>query len=450
MGMNTTNFWNRKYMTIGQEELEGLRLDKLRKQLKYECGRSEYYRDRIQGADIIPEKLKSLEQLQGIPVFTKEDHRKSQEESLRRLGHPYGLHVCAPMDKVVQVNATSGTTGMPTFYTFTRKDLQVNSECTARALWWAGVRPGDTVLLGFALSMFVGGVPLAIAIQYLGAKVLPVGAEGGTRRLLEFANLTKPTHMILTPSFAEFLIEKCPEILGKDVRELGIKTLICGGEAGAGDPAVRSKLEEAYGSKVYDWMGGAYGFMSICCDNHQGMHIVSPDHMLLELIDPDTKTTLAVTDGAVGNVAYTSLSWEAGPILRYDMGDVTQVFTGPCSCGITGVRLKVIGRSDDMLIVKGINVYPTAVKNIVTEFCPRTTGEARVVIDQPGPTVPAPLLIKVEHRKSEQNLSGLKGDIEQRLSDVLRFKADVELVPEGFFQRSSTKTKLVEKRFERG
>lgn len=447
--MSTTNFWNKKYMTIGQEKLEGLRLDKLRKQLKYECDSSEYYRDRIQGADIVPEKLASLEQLKGIPVFTKDEHRKSQEESLRQMGHPYGLHVCAPMDKVVQVNATSGTTGIPTFYTFTRKDLEVNSECTARALWWAGVRPGDTVLLAFALSMFVGGVPLAIAIQYLGAKVLPVGAEGGTRRLLEFANLTKPTHIIFTPSFAEFLIEKCPEILGKDIKELGFRTLICGGEAGAGDPAVRAKLEAAYGANVYDWMGGAYGFMSICCENHQGMHIVSPDHMYLELIDPDTKQTLTMHDGAVGNIAYTSLDWEAGPILRYDMGDVTQVFTSPCSCGLTGTRLKVIGRSDDMLIVKGINVYPAAVKNIVTEFFPRTTGEMRVVIDQPGPKVPAPLLIKVEHRAMEQDLPELKNQIEQRLSDVLRFKADVELVPEGFFERTSTKAKLVEKRFEK-
>lgn len=447
--MSTGDFWNSKYMTMGQKRLEELHLEKLRKQLKYEYDYSEYYRNRIQAAGIVPEKLKSPQELEGIPVFTKEEHRKSQEESLRRYNHPYGLHVCAPMDKVVQVNATSGTTGIPTFYTFTRKDLQVNSECTARALWWAGVRPGDTVLLAFALSMFVGGVPLAIAVQHLGAKVLPVGAEAGTRRLLEFADLTKPTHIIFTPSFAEYLIEKCPEILGKNVAELGIRTLICGGEAGAGDPAIRAKLENAYGAKVYDWMGGAYGFMSICCENHQGMHIVSPDHMYLELIDPDAKTALAMTDGAVGNIAYTSLDWEAGPILRYDMGDVTQVFTDPCSCGMTGVRLKVIGRSDDMLIVKGINVYPTAVKNIVTEFFPRTTGEMRVVIDQPGPKVPAPLLIKVEHGTTEQDLPILKSQLEHRLSDVLRFKADVKLVPEGTFERTATKTKLVEKCFEK-
>jgi phenylacetate-CoA ligase len=298
--------------------------------------------------------------------------------------------------------------------------------------------------------MFVGGLPLAQAIQHLGAKVLPIGAEGGTRRLLEFANLTRPTHMILTPSFAEYLAEKSPEILGKKIKELGIRTLICGGEPGAGDPAVRARLEAGYGAKIYDWMGGAYGFMSICCENYQGMHIVSQDYAYLELIDPETKQTLKMEDGAVGNIAYTSLDWEAGPILRYDMGDVTQVFTSPCGCGLAGVRLRILGRSDDMLIVKGINVYPAAVKNVISEFSPRTTGEMRIVLDQPGPKIPAPLYIKVEHGKREQDLSRLKSDIEGRIHDALRFKGEVMLVPEGSLERTSTKAKLIEKQFEKG
>jgi phenylacetate-CoA ligase len=447
--MGSKDFWDERNMTIDRKEMEKIQLEKLKKQLRYEYDSSPFYRNRIEAADIIPEKLKSLEELQKIAVFTKDEHRKSQEESLKEFGHPYGLHVCTPTDKVVLVNATSGTTGIPTFYTFTKNDLQINNECTSRALWWAGVRPGDTVLVGFALSMFVGGVPLVEAIQHLGAKALPIGAEGGTKRLLEFANLTRATHMVLTPSFAEHLDGKCPETLGKEIKELGFRALICGGEAGAGDPAVRAKLEGAYGAKIYDWMGGAYGFMSICCENYQGMHHVSPDHTILELVDPETKETLKMEDGAVGNIAYTSLDWEAGPILRYDMGDVTQVFTSACSCGLKGVRLKVIGRSDDMLIVKGINVYPTAVKNLVTEFHPRTTGEIRIVLDEPGPKVPAPLLIKVEHGKDEKDLLKLKSDVEARIHDVMRFKAEVELVPGGTLGRTSTKAKLIEKRFEK-
>lgn len=446
--MATNKFWDERHMAMEKREIEKVQIQKLKKQLRYEYDSSPYYRERIEAAKIVPEKMGSLEELQKIAVFTKEEHRKSQEESLERFSHPYGLHVCAPMDKVVCISATSGTTGIPTFYTFSKNDILTNNECTSRALHWAGVRPGDTVLLAFALSMFVGGVPLAQAIQHCGAKVLPVGAEGGTRRLLEFANLARPTHIIFTPSFAEYLNEKSQETIGKEIKALGIRTLICGGEAGAGDPAVRAKLEAAYGAKVYDWMGGAYGFMSICCENHQGMHHVSPDHTVLELIDSETKETLKMEDGAVGNIAYTSLDWEAGPILRYDMGDVTQVFTSPCGCGLTGVRLKVIGRSDDMLIVKGINVYPMAVKNVVMDFFPRTTGEMRIVIREPGPKVPAPLHVKVEHGQEERDLPKLKSDLEGKIHDVLRFKAEVELVPGGSIERTTTKAKLIEKHFE--
>jgi phenylacetate-CoA ligase len=439
-------FWDEPAMTMSPDELSQLQLGKLRNQLRYEIDRSDYYRERIAAAGLDPEGLESLEQLDAIALFRKDEHRRSQEASLSELGHPYGLHLCAGLDEVLCVNATSGTTGIPTFYTFTRKDLLTNSECTSRALWHAGVRPGDTVLHGFALSMFVGGLPLAAAIQHLGAKVLPVGAEGGTDRLLQFAELARPSHMILTPSFAEHLIEKCPSVLGREVGELGLRALICGGEPGAGDPAVRSKLEGAYGAKIYDVMGGAYGYMSVSCDHHCGMHVVSQDHACLELIDPESSRALPIEDGAVGTIAYTSLDWEAGPILRYDMRDVTQVFTGTCACGLPGFRLKIIGRADDMLIVKGINVYPAAVKNLVAEFFPRTTGEIRIVLHETGPKVTPPLHLEVEHGQDEKELADLKADIEARAHDVLRFSATVQMVAPGSLGRTATKSKLIERR----
>jgi phenylacetate-CoA ligase len=252
--------------------------------------------------------------------------------------------------------------------------------------------------------------------------------------------------MILTPSFAEHLIERCPGVLGKEVGELGLRALICGGEPGAGDPAVRSKLEGAYRTKIYDVMGGAYGYMSVSCDNHCGMHVVSPDHAYLELIDTDSGRAVPIEDGAIGTIAYTSLDWEAGPILRYDMGDVTQVFTEPCACGLPGFRLKIIGRADDMLIVKGINVYPAAVKNLVAEFFPRTTGEIRIILHEDGPKVTPPLHLEVEHGQDEKQLGELKADIETRAHDMLRFSAKVELVPAGSLDRTATKAKLIERR----
>lgn len=443
-------FWNKEAMTMDQAQRERVQLEKMRKQLRYVYDASPYFRDRLDSAGVVPEKLKSLEEIQKIPRFTKDDHRLSQEASMKELGHPYGLHLCAPVDKVVSVSATSGTSGLPTFYAFTKKDLETNGECTARMLWVAGVRPGDAVVLGFALSMFVGGMPMAYGIQYMGATAVPVGAEAGTRRFLEFASLVRPKAMVLTPSFAEYLAEKCPEILDKEIRDLRIGSLICGGEAGAGDPAVRARLSEAYGgAKVYDIIGGAYGYMAVSCDYHQGQHIITPDYEYQELVDPETKELVKIEDGATGSMVHTSLDWDGAPCVRYDIGDITQIFTEPCPCGITGWRQKVLGRADDMLIVKGINIYPAAVKNVVMEFFPRTTGEMRVVIYQPGPKVPAPLELIVEQGASETDLPKLKQEIESRLTDVLRFKADVKLVPDGTLERTEKKTKLVEKRYER-
>jgi phenylacetate-CoA ligase len=179
------------------------------------------------------------------------------------------------------------------------------------------------------------------------------------------------------------------------------------------------------------------------------MHLVSPDYAYLELVNPETNETVKMEDGANGALATTSLDWEAGPILRYNMGDVAQVFTSPCRCGLTGLRIKVLGRSDDMLKVKGIIVYPAAVKNLVTGFFPRTTGEIRIILDQPGPNAPAPLPIQVEYSKDEKDLPNLKAELEARMHDVLRFRADVTLMPEGTFERTSTKTKFIEKRFEK-
>ena len=181
--------------------------------------------------------------------------------------------------------------------------------------------------------------------------------------------------MILTPSFAEYLAKQCPEILKKEIKDLRIGSVLCGGESGAGDPAVRARLSEAYGgAKIYDIMGGAYGFMAVSCDYHQGQHIITPDYEYSELVDSETKAPIKIEDGAIGSFVHTSLEWEGAPCLRYDMGDITQIFTSTCPCGITGLRQKVLGRADDMLIVKGINVYPAAVKNLVMEFFPRTTG----------------------------------------------------------------------------
>jgi phenylacetate-CoA ligase len=435
---------------LSGEALRGLQLQRLRQQLAYLYNHSDYYRARIDQAGVKPEAIHSFEDIHPIPCFDKNQHRESQEVSLREQGHPYGLHLCAPLEKVIGVQATSGTTGVPTFYTFTKHDYEVNDEVIARTLWRIGLRPGDAVMYGFALSMFVGGAPWLRAMQEMGLRVIPVGAEGGTARLLQFTQLTRPKALLCTPSLAEHLIERAPELIGAEVASLGFKVLMCGGEPGAGDPTVRARLEAAYGAEVFDGMGGAWGFFMVSCREHQGMHIVSPDLCLVEAIEPKTGQAVPIEDGTVAEMAFTALDWEAGPILRYNMGDTAEFLTMPCPCGLPGTRYRILGRADDMLIVKGINVYPAAVRNVVASFAPRLTGAMRIVLDAPGPKVTPPLLLRVEYGPdvSQDDLPALSVELEGRIHDLLRFRSQIELMPSGSLERSAHKTRLIIKRYE--
>lgn len=442
--------WNPEGELLSGEQLLSHQLHRLREQLAYLYENSGYYRRRLDQSGLEPSSIQSLEDIHAIPCFDKNQHRESQEASLKEQGHPFGMHLCAPLEKVIGVQATSGTTGLPTFYTFTHHDYEINNEVIARALWRIGLRPGDTVLHGFALSMFVGGAPWLVAMQAMGLQVIPVGAEGGTERLLQFAQLTNPKAMLSTPSFAEHLITRSPEVIGAGVASLGIQVLMCGGEPGAGDPAVRSRLENAYNAEVFDGMGGAWGFFMISCRQHQGMHIVSPDLSLVEAIDPESGQPVSIEHGTVAEMAFTALDWEAGPILRYNMGDIAEFLTEPCACGLPNTRYRILGRADDMLIVRGVNVYPAAVRNVVASFFPDVTGAMRIVLDEPGPKVKSPVLLQIEFgpdiRKGD--LRALTKRLVERIHDLLRFRPQIELLPPGSLNRSTHKTPLILKRYK--
>ena len=454
--MEERRFWNEKIETLSREELVELQLRKLKKQMKYCYDNSEFYRNKFKSAGVEPKDIHTLEEFRKLPFFlSKEEERRSQEESRERYGHPFGMHLCCPVESVLGVAATSGTTGLPTFYVFTRNDMAIFNETVARTYWRVGIRPGDTVLHAYGLSMWLAGIPLVRACDSMGLKVIAVGAEAGSQRLLQFADLTKPKALLCTPGYAEHLIGKAPEILGKGVGELGIKILVCGGEPGAGLPEVRKRLEENYRAKIYD-DGGMYGWHGISCDaeEFQGQHLVGEDYNIfhLDLVDPATGTPLEIKDGVIGECVVTALGWEASPPLRYKWGDILQVFTKDCVCGLPGHRIKYLGRADDLLIVKGVNVYPPAVKNVLEGFIPRVTGEMRIVLDKPGVRVEPPLKMKVEYGVEirPEQLEDLKKELENKFSDVLRFSPNIELLPPNTLEKDPTKkVKLIEKRYER-
>ncbi len=217
-------FWNEDVETLSPEDMQALQWRRLKKQLRYNFENSVYYREeKFQKAGLTPDDIQTFEDFQKIPLMTKDEHRRIQAESMRQFGHPYGMITCAPREKIVRINSTSGTTGQPTLYTHTENDIKVLNEMHCRKYWRTGLRPGHIVLQALSLSMFTGGLPLSDGLQSMGLCVVPVGIESGTRRVLDFALLTKPDVLIATPSFGEYLIEQAPKLIGKNARELGIR-----------------------------------------------------------------------------------------------------------------------------------------------------------------------------------------------------------------------------------
>jgi phenylacetate-CoA ligase len=443
-------FWNEDVETLSPEGMQALQWRRLKKQLQYNFENSFYYRqEKFQKAGLTPDDIQTFEDFRKIPLMTKDEHRWIQTESMRKFGHPYGLITCASREKIVRINSTSGTTGQPTLYTLTGNDIKVLNEMHCRKYWRTGLRPGHIVLQALSLSMFTGGLPLSDGLQAMGLCVVPVGIEGGTRRVLDFALLTKPDVLIATPSFGEYLIEQAPKLIGKDARELGIRWFYCAGEPGAGIPSLRNKLQEGFGAKVFDHTGGGHAFHGISCETepYPGMHFVSGDHCVLELVDPKTKDPIEINHGAMGEMVFSFIGWEGGPFMRYALGDLIQIFSEPCGCGWPEMRFKILGRADDMLIIKGVNLYPAALKGLVGELEPRTSGALRIVLEQPGPLVKPPLKIRIEYGFkdiSAEDMHKLKTELTQLIKDRLRVSPDIELVPPFSLPRESGKISLIE------
>ncbi len=441
-------FWDEALETMPREQLREIQLAKLKKQVKYNYDNSIFYQRKFDSVGLEAGDIKTWDDFARIPFMDKSEHRAAQDESLERFGHPYGMLSCAPRDKIVRLSATSGTTGVPTLYTLTKNDIKVLNNLHARKYWRIGLRPGDVVIVSFGLSMFAGGVPCVDALWDYGMCVAPVGAEAGSRRLLEFAELTKPTVLFCTPSMAEHVGEKCEEITGKPAAALGIKHLLCGGEPGAGMPEFKRRLEQTFDARMYDMLGSVQTLHAISCgsEEYKGMHFLSEDYCILELLNPETGQQLEISDGVTGEYAFTYLDWEGLPFMRYRMGDIMQIFTEPCECGWPGIRLKLLGRTDDMLIVKGINIYPAAIKNMLERFTPRITGAFRIVLDRPGHQVTPPLRLKVERGEGmeEQQLGELKKEIEQYMSETARVRPAITFVPPFSLERSEHKTRFIE------
>ena len=432
--------------------LDTLRWKKLQKQIRYVWGNQDYYRQRFIEAGVsAPEDIRSLADFRRLPaLIDKTRHRDSQDESLKRHGHSLGLHLTTAPENAIHLAATSGTTGTPTFYVFSRKDLEITYKVFGRMFALMGIRPGDTTFHALGLSLWLAGVTYVQALEAYGARPVAVGAEGGVPKILRYIELTKPRFLFATPSMVNQLIERAQKEIGKPVAALGIEGIFCCGEPGASQPVFRQRVREHFGAQVYDATGGAWHNASITCDapDSHGMHYMAEDYCFrYDLVDPESKQPIEIRDGAVGEAIHTALEYEASPAFRNATGDILRLSVNECpGCGHFGTRMEIIGRADDMLAIKGVKVYPAAIQKVVHAFQPKLSGELRIRLDAPPPRVEPPLKLIVEAGEAvpESEWRDLGKALELRIRELLSFRPQVTIAPFNSLPRSGAKTKLIE------
>ncbi|MEU6561560.1 phenylacetate--CoA ligase family protein [Nocardia nova] len=420
--------------------------ERLREQMEYLAARSDFYRAKFAEHGVDPAKVRTVADLAGLPFTEKQELRDSLAQT-----PPLGSHAAAAREEIVQIQASSGTTGSPSYVGLTRGDIETWSELGARALYANGFRPGDRLLHAFGMSKgFVGGLPVVQILQHMGIVDIPIGAEAGAERLLRVQADQRPDALIGTPYFLTYLAEQAPEIVGQKARDLGVRAISVGGEPGGGLPAVRQRLESLWGATAREMLGGTDIACTYWgeCEAGEGMHFLSPDLMVAELIDPVSGDIVDPVEGAQGELVYTALRRRASPLLRFRTRDHVVVTGTGCACGRTGYKVRCVGRTDDMLIVRGINLFPSAIKQLVVEMQPETTGEMRIRADFEGHSTQRPLPLVVEYAAgmSPDRQTALKAAIEDRVRSALNVKTIVELVPDGTLKRPDhVKVALVER-----
>ena len=303
-----------------------------------------------------PEAVGGLDAISALPLTGKDEIRQTRNDD-----NPVGDHCCVPTSAAVRIFSTSGTTGMPSFIPLTPNDLHAWTRISARSYTASGLKAGEGLISTYGAGPFVAGVTFD-AFGLIGVSHIPIGS-GNTERLMTSLRLLKPSTIALTPSYALHLAEWARD-RGIDTAASSVRRLLVAGEPGGGEPAMRAKLEAAWGAMVTEIMGIgdiAASLWGECAEQH-GMHFSGGGFVHFELIDPDTGAALPIEDGAEGELVYTHLCQEGVPLLRFRSRDHVRIWTGPCACGRTAPRVRCIGRTDDMLIVRGVNVFPSALR----------------------------------------------------------------------------------------
>ncbi|HJC93888.1 MAG TPA: phenylacetate--CoA ligase [Candidatus Phocaeicola excrementigallinarum] len=424
--------WNPNKECMPREQLRELQGKRLQKLVAYVYHNVPFYRHKMQEMDLMPDDIRSIDDIVKLPFTTKQDLRDN---------YPYGL-MAAPKSEVVRVHASSGTTGNPTIVGYTRKDLAVWSEVMSRCLSAYGVTREDTFSVSYGYGLFTGGLGAHYGVENLGATVIPA-STGNTEKHVRLIRDLKITGIACTPSYALYLAETV-EKMGISKDELSLRIGAFGAEPWT--EHMRQEIQERLGLKGYN----LYGLSEIMgpgvsceCEEQNGSHI-HEDHFYPEIIDPNTLEPLPY--GQQGELVFTTLTKEGMPLLRYRTKDLTSLMPGVCSCGRTSVRMTpIMGRSDDMLIIRGINVFPSQVESVILgmkEFEPRYM----LVVDRVNNLDTLQVQVEVRRDYFSDDISAmlnLKKALSDKLKSVLSISADVKLMEPNSIARSQGKSQRV-------
>lgn len=425
--------YNEEFETLPREALEAIQLRRLRSTLERVYNNVPFYKKQLDENGLKPDDIKSLEDLHRLPFTTKQDVRDN---------YPFGMFA-VPMDSVVRIHASSGTTGKPVVVGYTARDIKTWSELMARTLMAGGATKGDIIHNAYGYGLFTGGLGFHYGAETLGASVIPISG-GNTKRQVMIMTDFGPTVLTCTPSYALLLAEVAEE-MGVDFKKLKFKSGIFGAEPWS--EQMRQEIERKLNINAVD----IYGLTEVigpgvaveCIEAKNGLHIFE-DHFIPEIIDPETGDPLPY--GEKGELVFTTITKEAFPVIRYRTRDISALYKEPCRCGRTIVRMaRVSGRTDDMLIIRGVNVFPSQIESVLMEM-EEVAPHYQLVVDRIEHMDQLTVMVEVNENifsDAVKNLQQLETKIKTNIKDMLGITTIVKLVEPKTIERSQGKARRV-------
>ncbi|MBW1817812.1 MAG: phenylacetate--CoA ligase [Deltaproteobacteria bacterium] len=418
---------------MSREKLEQFQFELLKEELLFSYENSPYYRTAFDEAGVDPRKVRGLEDIMNFPFTNKKVERD------RQLAVPdLGDMVAVPEDEIVFVSASSGSTGTPTLSPFTRQDFEEWQDAEARLFWSVGMRPGDRYCHALNFTLFVGG-PDVIGAQKVGALCIWAGTIP-SERLLFILKEFKPTITWTTPSYAWYLGETAIKEGIDPAKDLAINKIIVAGEPGGSIKSTRDAIENLWDAKLYDFYGlsDIFGANAGMCTERDGLHLTE-DHHLIEVLDPDTLEPVA--EGERGEMVLTTLKKRARPMIRFRTSDIVTVNKEKCSCGRTHARINIHGRIDDMLIITGVNVFPSDIEKVVRDM-PELTGEYQIVVYREKHL--DRFNVEVEKKESiDLKDEDLVETVRTKIKSLLGVSPRIKILKENTLERATHKAKRV-------